>query len=119
MFDVAANGDHLWAIHEVLPLDTAITDPFTYMVENPYGPTTSAGRPHTCQVSFNIADKSVTWLVDGQIINRAFLAVMPEEVQLGLGLFTLRPIVDGKSRSLHGQGIAASWSNVRVEVQEG
>jgi Family of unknown function (DUF6081) len=117
VFDVAANGDHLWAIHEVLPVETALGDPFTYMIENPYGPGTTAGDPQTCQVSFNTIDSTVTWLVDGEIVTRATLRVMPESVQLGLGLFTLRPIVNGQSRSLHGQGITASWSDVRVEIE--
>jgi hypothetical protein len=116
VFDVAANGAHLWAIHEVLPIETALGDPFTYMIENPYGPAAKAGHSQTCQVSFDTVDSTVTWLVDGGLVTRATLPVMPQSVQLGLGLFTLRPIVDGQSRSLRGQGITASWSNVRVEI---
>jgi hypothetical protein len=119
VFDVASNGKHLWAIREVLPLESAIDDPFTYMIENPYGASASPGHPHACQVSFNTIDHTVTWSADGEPITRATIAIMPESVQLGLGLFTLRQIADGQSRSLHGQGISASWSDVRVEIEGG
>jgi hypothetical protein len=88
------------------------------MIENPYGPKPSPGQALTAAISFDTVAKTVTWLADGEAITQVHAGQLPTEIQLGLGLFTLWPIADGRSRSLRGQGIAASWSDLRT-VTEG
>ncbi|WP_160174438.1 DUF6081 family protein [Archangium violaceum] len=41
---------------------------------------------------------------------------IPERVQLGFGLFTLHPIHEGRSRSLKGQGLKASWGRFEISA---
>lgn len=118
VFDVAANNDHMWAIHEMLPVPSAAAAPFTHVVEDPFaGLTMRPGRPHRCQVVIDTGAGSVTWLVDDKPIHHVASAHLPRQVRVGLGMFTLRPIVFGKSQSLRGQGMSAWWSNLTVEEQ--
>lgn len=117
VFDVAANSDHVWAIHEMLPVPTAAAPPFTNMIENPFIPVKpSAGAPMLCQVTIDTAQSTVTWLVGGHVITSARPDRLPSQVQLGVGLFTLHPLADGRSQSLRGQGMRATWSQVAVGV---
>lgn len=117
VFDVAANSDHIWAIHEMLPLPTAAADPFTHMTENPFSPArTSAGQTLLCQVRIDTATSTITWLADGHPITQVQARQLPVEVRVGLGLFTLHPIIEGRSQSLRGQGISASWSGVSIQI---
>jgi hypothetical protein len=41
------------------------------------------------------------------------MPVMPKAVKLGFGLFTLHPILNGKSCSLRGQGMLGRWRNFK------
>jgi hypothetical protein len=40
--------------------------------------------------------------------------VIAERVRLGLGIWTMLPIRDGRSQSLDGQGLDARWRDFRV-----
>ncbi|WP_283136820.1 DUF6081 family protein [Rhizohabitans arisaemae] len=119
VFDVAANSDHVWAIHEMLPVPTAAARPFTRMVEDPFanlppGP----GRTRRCQVTIDTSAGSVAWLADGAVINEVTGIRLPGVVRLGLGVFTLHSVAGGASRSIRGQGISVTWSGLTVETAD-
>lgn len=115
VFDVAASSNHVYAIYEMLPVPEAQAVPFTYVSNNPISPLhTGPGESHRCEVQLDRGNSSARWLVDDAVIFAADGVRIPSGVRVGLGLFTLHPIVDGKSRSLRGQGMSASWSNLTV-----
>lgn len=114
VFDVIQASQGVGAIHEQLPLSED-TIPFTHVTEAPLAAvSTGSGHLHECRITLDAADHTVTWDVDGTEIFRAQGIDVPTSVNLGLGVFTLHPVVDGESRSLHGQGFKASWSDIRV-----
>ena len=43
--------------------------------------------------------------------------VIPEHVRIGIGIWTMLPIRDGRSRSLDGQGLDVRWRRFRVRVE--
>ncbi|MFF0447511.1 DUF6081 family protein [Streptomyces sp. NPDC004609] len=115
VFDVAANSEHVWAIHEMLPVPGAPEEPFTRMVEDPFaGVAPGTGAVRRCQVVIDTAGGHVRWVVDGRMIHQANGIAFPSRVRVGLGIFTLHPVGPDGSRSVNGQGVSAAWSGLTV-----
>ena len=114
VFDICANSESVGAIHEQLPINPDVPC-FTHLVEAPLvGATTTPGQTHECRITLDAAGRTATWSVDGHEVFRAAGIDIPTSVALGMGIFTLRPVNEGGSNSLHGQGFKASWSNLTV-----
>lgn len=117
VFDVAASSNHVYAIYEMLPVPGAQAAPFTYVANNPVAPLrTDPGQTHRCEVQLDRGNNSARWLVDDALVFAVDGVRVPSGVRIGLGLFTLHPIVEGASGSLRGQGMSASWSNLSVST---
>jgi hypothetical protein len=115
VFDFVATGRKIGAIYERL-LIPGITDAdttFTYLVESPFsGIRTEPRRLHHYSVRFTAGERRVEWLVDGKLFFKAEnIPVVPTQITLGFGLFTLKPVDSIGSTSLHGQGATGIWRN--------
>jgi hypothetical protein len=115
VFDCGVSGDKTFAIHERLPLPGAV--PFTRIVQDPLaGVERPAGEPHDFRIVLDAAQRTAHWYVNDELVFAASDVVIPPSVNVGLGIFTLHPTSDDGSRSLLGQGITATWSDVRVQT---
>jgi hypothetical protein len=65
-------------------------------------------------VTLDRPNSSATWRVDGHTVYEARGTLIPERVRIGVGIWTMLPIRDGRSRSLDGQGLDARWRRFRV-----
>lgn len=119
IFDSATTGRRFYSIYEklVVPGFVRPEDGFTYFTEAPYIAAPHPLEWHTHSVEFNMDAKSVRWLVDGKKINELYLVEqMPETLKVGIGLFTLKPYINGESVSIQGQGMMARWRNIQVDI---
>lgn len=117
VFDCGVSGDMAFAIHERLPLPDVV--PFTRIVHDPLaGAEGAAGEPHSFRIVLNAAERNAQWFINDRLVFEASDIVIPPAVNVGLGIFTLHPTTEDGSRSLKGQGIAATWSDVRVEIAQ-
>jgi Family of unknown function (DUF6081) len=117
VFDLAATSDRVFAIHERLPVSDAMPC-FTRIVDDPLaGLASGPATVHHCSITFDTAARTVRWMVDDTLLFDAAGVQMPQEINVGLGIFTLHPVGAHGSRSLHGQGMHATWRDVRVSVQ--
>jgi Family of unknown function (DUF6081) len=116
VFSVCGTSARVLAMHEHLPLGGGGPgEPFVYVVESPYEDFDDDFTRHrTCEITLDRGASSAAWHVDGHAIYEAHGVLIPERVQIGLGIYTQLPIRDGRSRSLGGQGIRARWSGFRV-----
>jgi hypothetical protein len=76
---------------------------------------TSAGMPHDYRIDYDQGNNRVRWWVDGALVNEE--EDVPDSIggfTLAMGLMTEKDIVDGKSVSLHGQGLQGEWSETRI-----
>lgn len=114
VFNIATSGGHVYAIHEQLPISPTVT-PFIHMIENPMaGVHPQPGVSMRYEIELDRAQKLARWRVNGKEIFRAHGVTIPSSVRMGFGLFTLHPIAEGRSSSLKGQGLTASWSRFTV-----
>lgn len=118
VFDACATGDSLFSIYERLPMP-GVENPFTHVVEAPLsGVATQQGQSHTHSVTLDAARGLAQWHVDETLIYQVLGVEIPARVNIGLGIFTLHPILDGKSTSLRGQGLSAWFGPVSVSGAE-
>jgi len=121
IFDFVSTGRKVGAIYERL-LIPGLTDEktaFTYLVESPFsGVRTEPGRLYHYQVRIDAPRRRAEWFVDGRSFFRAEgVPTEPNEIMLGFGLFTLKPVDPVKgSTSVHGQGATGVWKNFRYGV---
>jgi hypothetical protein len=116
VFDLCATSDAIFSIYERLPVP-GVERPFTYVVEHPLaGLEVAPGCGHRYEVTLDAARDSAEWRVDGQLVYHVQGVHIPTQVNIGLGLLTLHPIAGGKSRSLRGQGLSASFGSISVTV---
>lgn len=114
VFDLAATTDQILAIHERLPVADGVPC-FTRMVGDPLAKlATGPGLFHHFRMTFNASAGSVKWYVDDALLFEAVGVAIPASVHIGLGMFTLHQVGATQSRSLHGQGLHASWRDVQV-----
>ncbi len=118
IFDFVSTGRKIGAIYERL-LIPGVTDEetsFTYLVEAPFARiSTRPEQMHRYTIRIDGSNKRVEWFVDEKPFFRAEkIPVVPQELMLGFGLFTLKPIDPEKgSVSVHGQGAAGIWKNFK------
>jgi Family of unknown function (DUF6081) len=104
----------------VLALDEQLgpwgaNEPFIYVAESPYEDfDDDFTRLRTCEITLDRSSSTAAWRVDGRTVYEAHGTLIPERVRVGLGIWTMLPIRDGRSRSLDGQGMNARWRRFRV-----
>jgi len=115
VFAVCGTSTRAFALHELLGLDGGgAEEPFYHVTESPYADIEGDfGRFRACEISLDRATSTATWRVDGQRIYEARTPI-PERARLGIGIWTMLPIRDGRSQSLAGQGLNARWRGFRV-----
>ena len=68
-------------------------------------------QPHQYKISYSKAEDTVSWYVEGELVNRETgVPAKMDGFLCALGLMTEKDIRDGKSVSLHGQGIIGEWA---------
>ena len=118
VFAVVGTSTRVFAMHEQLGLGGGgAGEPFYYVIESPYEEfDDDITRLRTCEITLDRGSSTAAWRVDGRTIYEAHGTLIPEHVRIGLGIWTMLPIRDGRSRSLDGQGIDARWRGFRVRV---
>ncbi|MDZ4278740.1 MAG: DUF6081 family protein [Dehalococcoidia bacterium] len=70
-----------------------------------------AQQTHRYKITYSKADAVVSWYVNDELVNQeSGVPVKMDGFVCALGLMTEKEIHDGKSVSLHGQGIAGEWA---------
>lgn len=114
VFAVCGTSIRVLALHELLGAWGA-EDPFYHVVESPYEDfEDDFTRLRECTVTLDRSTSTAAWSVDGRAVYRVEGTVIPERVRIGLGIWTMLPIRDGRSRSLAGQGISVRCRRFRV-----
>jgi len=68
-------------------------------------------RPHQYKITYSKAEDTLSWYVNGALVNRETgVPVKMDGFLCALGLMTEKEIRDGKSASLHGQGLIGEWT---------
>lgn len=118
VFAVCGTSTRVLALHEQLGLGGGGAGaPFYHVVESPYEDfEDDFTRPRACEVTLDRGRSTATWRVDGHTVYEVPGTVIPEHVRIGIGIWTMLPIRDGRSRSLDGQGLGARWRRFRVRV---
>ncbi len=66
---------------------------------------------HRYKITYSKSEDTLSWYVNGQLVNRETgVPVKMDGFLCALGLMTEKDIRDGKSTSLHGQGLIGEWS---------
>jgi hypothetical protein len=117
VFAVCGTSTRAVALHEQLGLGGGGTgEPFYRVVESPYEDfEDDFTRLRQAEVTLDRGESIATWSVDGQTIYEARGTLIPERVRIGVGIWTMLPIRDGRSRSLEGQGLDARWRRFRIQ----
>jgi hypothetical protein len=116
VFAVVGTSTRVLAMHELLGIGGGgAGEPFYHVIESPYEDyDDDFTRLRECEITLDRSSSTATWRVDGGTVYEAPGALIPERVRIGLGIWTMLPIRDGRSRSLEGQGISARWRRFRV-----
>lgn len=118
VFDLCATSDQVIAIYERLPLP-GVGRPFTYIIDAPLsGVSVAPGRAYACAITFDVDRRAAEWRVDGALVFEAAQVPVPQAVTLGFGFISLHPLADGRSTSLHGQGLEGSWRAFEMRTEE-
>jgi len=68
-------------------------------------------QAHRYRITYSKSDDAFSWYVNDQLVNRETdVPVKMDGFICALGLMTEKDIRDGKSASLHGQGLIGEWS---------
>jgi Family of unknown function (DUF6081) len=115
VFAVVGTSTRVFAMHEQLGVGGGgAGEPFYYVIESPYEEFDDDFTGlRECEVTLDRSRSTATWRVDGHTVYEA-RTLIPEHVRIGLGIWTMLPIRDGRSRSLEGQGMNARWRDFRV-----
>jgi Family of unknown function (DUF6081) len=116
VFSVCGTSTRVLAMHEHLALGGgAAGTPFIHVIESPYEDfDDDFTRLRTCEVTLDRRTSTVVWRADGRTLYAAAEPYLPERVRIGLGIFTMLPIRNGRSRSLSGQGVSARYRRIRT-----
>ncbi len=99
--DAPAGKPRVFAIFKELPL--------------PDGPQ----QPHRYKIAYSRAEDTFSWYVNEELVNRETgVPVKMDGFLCALGLMTEKDIRDGKSASLHGQGLIGEWSPLVITKAE-
>jgi hypothetical protein len=120
VFAVCGTSARVLALHEQLGLGGGGTgEPFYHVVESPYEDFDDDFTLfRACEVTLDRSSSTAVWRVDGHTIYEAPGTLIPERARIGFGIWTMLPIREGRSRSLHGQGLSARWRRFRVRGVE-
>jgi hypothetical protein len=114
VFAVCGTSTRVLALHELLG-SWGADDPFYHVVESPYEDfDDDFTRFRACEITLDRSSSTATWRVDGHTVYVAGGTLVPERVRICIGIWTMLPIRDGRSRSLDGQGLSARWRGFRV-----
>jgi hypothetical protein len=70
---------------------------------------------HRYRITYSKSEDTLSWYVNDQLVNRETgVPVKMDGFLCALGLMTEKDIRDGKSTSLHGQGIIGEWSPLLI-----
>jgi hypothetical protein len=70
---------------------------------------------HHYRITYSKADDAISWYVNGDLVNRETqVPVKMDGFTVAMGLMTEKDIREGKSASLHGQGVIGEWSPVAI-----
>jgi len=118
VFAVCGTSTRVLALHEHLGLgDGGADEPFYYVVESPYEDfDDDFTRFRVCEITLDRSRSTAAWRVDGHTVYEAHGTLIPKQVRIGFGIWTMLPIRDGRSRSLNGQGLRARWRRFRVRT---
>ena len=72
---------------------------------------------HRYKITYDQGAAELLFYVEDQLVNREVDAPKMDQFIIALGLMTEKDIVDGKSDSCHGQGIAGEWSELRITTR--
>jgi hypothetical protein len=100
------------------PVDNVKPKYFCYFNELPIE--TTPGQPHRYRISYTKSKDQVRFFVDGQ--NVGVYTEVPSKLQsciIALGLMTEKSIEQGKSVSLHGQGLIGEWGPFTITSSKG
>ena len=123
VFSVTGTSTRVFAMHEHLPLGGGgpaeagggPAEPFIHVVESPYEDfDDDFTRLRSCEISLDRSRSTAAWHVDGRKLYEARGTLIPERARIAFGIYTQLPIRDGRSQSLHGQGMNARWRRFRV-----
>lgn len=68
-------------------------------------------QAHRYKITYSHAEDTFSWYINDELVNRETgVPVKMDGFICALGLMTEKDIRDGKSASLHGQGIAGEWT---------
>jgi hypothetical protein len=85
-------------------LVAGLGEPFYHVVESPYEDfDDDFTRLRTCEVTLDRRSSTAAWRVDGHTVYQTHGTLIPDRVGIGLGIWTMLPIRDGRSRSLEGR----------------
>jgi hypothetical protein len=117
VFAVCGTSTRVVALHEQLGLgDGGAGEPFYHVIESPYEDFgDDFTRLRECEVTLDRSSSTATWRVDGHKVYEVGGTLIPERVQIGIGIWTMLPIRAGRSQSLEGQGMSARWRGFRVD----
>jgi Family of unknown function (DUF6081) len=116
VFSVCGTSTRVLAMHEHLALGGGgAGTPFIHVVESPYEDFgDDFTRFRACEVTLDRTTSTVVWRVDGRTVYETREPHVPERARIGLGVFTMLPIRDGRSRSLQGQGMSVRYRRIRT-----
>lgn len=119
VFNILSTGHRFLAEHEALAYP-GVEHPFTRVIDDALfaarGHDTDASAFRHCEVIIDRAAGCVTWMIDNRVLHEARgLLDLPAEIHIGIGVFTIVPVMAGTS-SLHGQGADATWRDFRVSI---
>jgi hypothetical protein len=116
VFAVCSTSTRVFALHERLGLGGGgAGEPFYHVVESPYEDfDDDFTRLRACEITLDRSGSTAAWRVDGRTVYEAHGTLIPEHAHIAFGIWTMLPIRDGRSRSLHGQGMSARWRRFRV-----
>ena len=109
VFAVCGTSTRVLALHEQLGLGGGgAGEPFYHVIESPYEDfEDDFTRLRECEITLDRSRSTATWRVDDHTVYEAPGTPIPERVRIGIGIWTMLPIRDGRSRSLDGQGLGA------------
>jgi hypothetical protein len=114
VFSVCGTSTRVFALDEQLSAWEG-GEPFIYMVESPYEDfNDDFTKLRVCEITLDRSRSSAAWRVDGHTVYQTHGTFIPERVGIGVGIWTMLPIRDGRSRSLDGQGMSARWRRFRL-----